>query len=135
MADYEVLFELFFATKGHLWLQNWRWNSTESYSKWHGVKAGLAGHVDQILLRANMLQGSLTPIVSWKLLVNIRVLCLSDNRITGCIPKGLGVLVTLETLDLAWNLLAGPAYSIHYVTDVSRCLMMQALYQMRSTTS
>lgn len=108
MADLEVLLELYNATKGYFWIKNWNWESHLPYSKYHGLTAASAGgHVEELILRENRLQGCLTDVVSWRLFANLKVLCLNDNLLCGKFPDGLRVVTTLHTLDLSWNQFTG----------------------------
>lgn len=59
-----------------------------------------------LALDHNRLSGRL-PNSLFANLVHLRVLSLSDNRITGCVPDAVGRLSALEVLNLRANILFG----------------------------
>jgi Leucine-rich repeat (LRR) protein len=115
MSDREFLVELFRTTKGKFWIRKDNWLSGENCRKWFGVSVNSSGHVHILNLRRNYLQERIDLIVSWRVLSNIQVLCLSENSIQGEIPSRLGDLHSLEELDLSWNEFVGtiPAEIFH----------------------
>jgi hypothetical protein len=105
-----ALEELYEITIGIHWYKKWNWCSAVSYSKWDGLKVDNGGHLISLDLRQYNLQGtlSLNSLPSFPRLINIKVLNLSENSISGCVPNTIASLEALEILDLSWNKFSGP---------------------------
>ncbi|CAN0288187.1 unnamed protein product [Ectocarpus fasciculatus] len=76
-TDRDALVVLFHSTGGTSWKRNDNWNTTAGLSRWYGIKVDNQGRVVELRLIRNNLQGS--------------------------IPKELGALTKLETLNLGGN--------------------------------
>lgn len=107
MSERQALQELFEVTKGAYWYRKWNWCSELSYGQWDGVTVDLGGHVKELDLRENYLQGSLDSLHFAKRLVNLDTLILSSNFIGGALSPSMGMLVSMQVLDLSWNRLSG----------------------------
>jgi hypothetical protein len=108
MAERDCLIDFYNATDGRWWKVKWNWPSAETrYSKWYGITVDEGGHVKLINLRDNHLRGSLQSLKRLHTLVNLQLLCLGTNIITGNIPDCIGDLQSLQELDLSWNQLSG----------------------------
>ncbi|KMZ70436.1 Receptor kinase [Zostera marina] len=82
------------------------WNSSVNCCSWFGVSCDSSGSVIRLELRGNGLNGSISD--SLLDLVNIRVLDLSNNSLSGVFPKELLIrLKNLDVLDLSLNCLSG----------------------------
>jgi hypothetical protein len=108
MSDREALIDFFRLTSGKYWYQKWFWESNQGYKQWYGVDVDKAGHVTSICLRENYLQGSLEHFHTIKLLVNLSVLSIFSNLLTGPLPSEIGKLFLLRELNLSWNKFSGP---------------------------
>jgi subtilisin family serine protease len=124
-----ALVTLYEATDGANWTNNDGWLSTNTPCSWSGIICSLDGHVSNIWLGSNNLQGvipgvlgaftklqylslysnnlsgSINPLLGD--LTDLRYLWLSSNQLTGTIPSEIGNLLQLEGLYLSGNLLTG----------------------------
>ncbi len=80
-VECEALVALYNNTEGVDWKRNDGWMKTTTACSWYGITCG-AGHVVWINL--------------------------SDNQLSGTIPRQLSNLTNLEILNLSWNQLSGP---------------------------
>lgn len=108
MSERECLIDFYNATDGRWWKTKWNWPSAETrYSKWYGITVDEGGHVKVINLRDNNLRGNIETLKRLNTLVNLQLMCLSTNIISGKIPECIGTLQSLQELDLSWNQLTG----------------------------
>ncbi|CAN0427000.1 unnamed protein product, partial [Ectocarpus fasciculatus] len=80
-TDRAALLALFRSTRGSGWKKSNNWNTDAPLWRWHGVRVDGEGRVVKLLL--------------------------NDNNLQGTIPRELGTLATLQTLDLSKNGLTG----------------------------
>ncbi|MGS2717049.1 S8 family serine peptidase [Eionea flava] len=117
------------STDGANWTNNDGWLSTDMPCSWYGIVCSLDGHVSNIFLGFNNLQGDFPSVVSaftrlqslslssnslsgsipssLSRLAELRYLWLSSNQLTGSIPSEIGDLLQLEELSLWGNQLSG----------------------------
>ncbi len=108
MSERECLIDFHKATDGRWWYTKWNWASPDvRFSKWFGITVDQGGHIKILNLRENHLRGSIESLKRLDTLVNLQLLCLSTNLLTGPIPPNIGVLLSLRELDLSWNQLSG----------------------------
>ena len=105
LPDRDVLVALYRATGGDDWSNNINWLSREPLSKWNGIEADGEGRVRVIDLSNNRLTGSLPPELG--LLATLSHLDLGENSLTGSIPAELGTAKHVEFLRLNNNELTG----------------------------
>ena len=103
--DRAALVALYEATDGPNWTNKENWLSAAPLGEWHGVTTDSRGRVNELNLRDNNLQGTLTAHLAQ--LTNLEELTLSYNELTSGIPKELGQLTSLTYLRLDWNQLTG----------------------------
>ena len=104
--DRAALVALYNATNGAKWQYNLNWLSDEPIALWSGVTTDENGHVTELNLRWNFLNGPLPAELGG--LTNLRVLNLSGNDLTGPLPAAWDSLTKLEGLLLGDNNLTGP---------------------------
>ena len=109
VGDSLALVALYNATDGpNAWLNRTGW-LREPVSKWHGIVLDTLGRVTHIILRDNLLSGSLPSELGE--LANLQELDLgseqSEGFIAGAIPAALGMLTNLTRLDLGQNRFTG----------------------------
>ena len=104
LSDYEILMTLYRATGGLEWRRNHNWGTGHPLHLWHGVSMVWDGI--WLNLRNNGLTGRIPPELG--LLETLEGLDLSFNSLTGSIPSELGRLGRLKELDLGVNGLTGP---------------------------
>lgn len=102
-AECKALINLYDSTNGPNWVDNTNWLATNTPCGWHGVSC-FNGHVDQLELISNQLNGSLPPTLGN--LTEITSLTIAGN-VLATIPPELGNLTHLVKLDLASNQLSG----------------------------
>jgi Leucine-rich repeat (LRR) protein len=124
-SDREALIALFRSANGKFWIKKINWMSDLPYSKWYGIQVNSSGHVANLSLRSNYLQGSIESIRNWGCLKNIITLCLMDNSIQGSIPAAISDMETLEELDLSWNQLTGHIPSSVYSMKTLKILKLE----------
>ena len=101
-----ALTAFYHSTGGPNWIRNDNWLSNAPLSEWHGVTTDEHGHVTELYLRNNRLEGPLPPELAS--LANLRRLDLVGNGVTGQIPAELAQLDSLRVIWLSYNDLTGP---------------------------
>ncbi len=97
------LLELYSNTRGYDWKESW--NADQKPCEWKGVTCQ-EGHVTQIDLSANQLNGTIPPSIGYYFR-DLSNLNLADNQLTGLIPSSLGHFSQLRYLALNNNQLNG----------------------------
>ena len=98
--------EVFYmATNGPAWKNNTNWLSDAPLGEWYGVDTYFDGRVHQLDLTDNGLSGEIPR--GLRELTHLEDLHLESNRLTGSIPSDLGLLANLEDLRLSENQLTG----------------------------
>jgi hypothetical protein len=103
-AECEALVALYNSTNGVGWKNSTGWLVTDTPCRWYGVRCS-QGHVEQLWLYSNQLNGSIPPQLAN--LANLWWLVLYNNQLTGAIPSQLGALANLEYLEINDNQLTG----------------------------
>ncbi len=111
-SERDALMALYTSTDGANWTNNTNWNTTAPVKNWFGVTVDCAtGTVIKIELQSNNLNGvSITGNdIPTKIgnLVNLQILDLENNFLTGNIPQEVGDLIQLTYLDFHNNKLSG----------------------------
>ncbi len=104
-ADRAALVALYNATNGPNWANNDNWLTDAPLSEWHGVTTDDDGRVVDLTLSENRLSGEMPRELGN--LDKLRKLWLPRNRLTGEIPRELGKLSGLLFLELSSNQLNG----------------------------
>ena len=105
LSDREVLEALYYATGGPDWTHNENWLTDAPLGDWHGVEVDDQGRVVALRVFANRLIGRIPRELGG--LANLQTLELHRGRLTGPIPSELGNLANLERLSLGDNDLTG----------------------------
>ena len=127
--ELDALKALYNATNGANWTNSDNWLTAAPISEWHGIKTDDEGHVTEIYLIGNNLNGTIPrelgslSKLQWLFLArnslsgsipqdlgnlsNLRILMLSSNELTGDIPARFGNMAALEELHLGRNNLSG----------------------------
>jgi len=108
--EYQALLNLYNATNGSKWLNNSGWkdadpNVVKSVAEWYGIQVDVSGHVINLDLSSNNLEGALPSNIGN--LCTITQLNLGGNKINGIIPEGIGMLKNIKVINLAYNRLTG----------------------------
>ncbi|MDE2876865.1 MAG: hypothetical protein OXQ93_15600 [Gemmatimonadota bacterium] len=104
LSDYEILMTFYRATDGPEWRRNHNWGTGHPFHLWQGVS--MVGDGIWLNLHNNGLTGRIPPELG--LLETLEGLDLSFNSLTGSIPSELGQLARLKELDVSGNGLTGP---------------------------
>jgi len=102
--EYEYILELFVQTDGDNWENNENWDSDELVEDWYGVIVE-DEHIIGLLLESNLLNGELPSEIG--VLDSLQNLDLSGNLLGGPLPYELGDLSVLEEMILDSNLFNG----------------------------
>jgi Leucine-rich repeat (LRR) protein len=100
----QALVALYESTNGAGWVHNDNWLVTNTVGTWYGIYIS-SGHVNQILLLGNNLNGNIPAALGN--LSYLETLSLIDNQLSGSIPAALGNLSNLWELLLDENQLSG----------------------------
>ena len=101
-AEKKALMRLNQATNGNQWTH--KWDFSKPVEQWHGVTVK-NDKVVAIDLTNNNLSGELPKEIGS--LVHLEKLVLFRNKITGAIPSTIGNLKSLKSLNIAFNKIAG----------------------------
>jgi len=110
--DYAPLMALYNSTNGPGWTNKAGWEDGASGTNcdpcngWYGVQCD-SGRVETIVIRNNNLSGFLPKGDTLAGLDFLRELFLSNNKISGEIPSGIGNIKSIETIEIIGNLLIG----------------------------
>ena len=100
-TDRAALEALYDATGGAGWTNSTNWRTSAPLRDWYGVTTDTAGRVTELDLNNNGLIGSIPPVLED--LVNLEVLYLWGNQLTGPVPAWLGSMTGLRRLHLGSN--------------------------------
>ena len=106
-ADRAPLVALYNATGGANWTNDTNWLSNEALSEWHRVETDEDGRVTALRLVANELSGGIPAALGN--LTNLEDLYLSQNMLSGRLPRTLSALSQLLVLDIRETRLCAPA--------------------------
>ena len=104
-ADRAALEAFYDATGGTGWTNSTNWKTSAPLGAWHGVTTDAAGRVMGLNLSENGLTGPIPRALEG--LANLEELYLYDNALTGPVPAWLGNLARLRWLNLGDNALTG----------------------------
>ena len=107
MSDHEVLQLFFRDARGPLWSRKDNWLSDVRYGKWYGLTVDVGGHVKDINMNDNLVQGHIHDSPLLALFVGLKSLTLSCNILSSQIPMHIGLIKSLVELNLSWNNLSG----------------------------
>ena len=96
---------LYFATNGVNWSLSDNWVTTADECKWYGVngcKNADTEKISSIQLKANGLKGTIPPEL-FEFIPTLLTLNLATNILSGPIPKEIGMLQDINSLELAEN--------------------------------
>ncbi|SDC97245.1 leucine-rich repeat domain-containing protein [Williamwhitmania taraxaci] len=119
-TERNALIALYDATNGPGWKNSNNWKTDADVASWNGILV-LNGHVVEITLNANTLNGSIPAAIGS--LPNLTSLILYGNQLTGEIPTELGYLTQLQYLDLSPNQLSG-----NIPTELGMLVNLKELY-------
>ena len=104
-TDRDALVALYNATGGQNWNNYDNWSSEAPLGEWYGVTTDDNGRVVHLDLRSNWLEGEIPSELG--ILTSLEFLELGFNGLEGEIPPELGGLSNLEFLNLSGNQLTG----------------------------
>eukprot|EP00501_MAST-03F_sp_TOSAG23-6_P002032 GSMAST32.ASY1.ANO1.2120.1 assembled CDS len=96
----EALTALYVDTNGYSWKNKTNWKPHKDICTWYGVTC-TEGSVTALDLSNNQLSGSIPKEIGQ--LTSLKYLGLNDNNLSGTIPKEIGQLSNLNLLDLSFN--------------------------------
>ena len=105
VPDLQPLIALYDSANGDGWKDNGNWTTTAPPGAWFGVATESRGRVRVLELSENRLSGSIPPELGD--LSDLRTLQLQVNSLSGHIPPALGSLSALVYLNLSGNELTG----------------------------
>lgn len=100
----QALVALYISTQGNDWLANDGWLMTADYCNWTRIICDGDKNVVELLLGSNRLFGHIPDEIGF---LNVQVLDLSNNSLSGDIPKMLAESETLKTVNISNNRLTG----------------------------
>ncbi|MFN2285900.1 MAG: leucine-rich repeat domain-containing protein, partial [Anaerolineae bacterium] len=118
-TECEALVALYTATGGENWYTQTNWLTTTTPCTWYGVTCD-TGHVTQVSLLSNNLNGALPPEIGD--LTALTRLYLWDNAVSA-LPPEIGDLSTLTWLDLESNVLSTLPPEIGNLTAVENLFL------------
>ena len=114
-AERAALVAFYNATSGANWTHNDNWLNIEPISTWYGVFIDETGHVSELVLNDNGLNGSLPDLSA---LTNLTKLSFGYNQLSGPIPD-LSKLTKLRRLDFNSNELNGQIPNLSALTKLN----------------
>jgi Leucine-rich repeat (LRR) protein len=121
-AECRSLYEFYRQTNGPVWKNNAGWNNTKTPCDWQGITCH-DGHVTRLELSDNQVSGSIPKSMGYSLskLTNLK---LDNNQLSGTIPPSFGHLTQLTTLELNHNQLSGTIpVQIGYLSQLQRLVL------------
>lgn len=100
----QALVALYISTQGDDWLANDGWLMTADYCNWTRIICDGDKNVVELLLGSNRLFGHIPDEIGF---LNVQVLDLSNNYLSGVIPRMLAESDTLRTVNISNNRLTG----------------------------
>ena len=100
-----ILKALYHATDGPNWKNNDNWLTDRPLSSWYGITVDYKGRIIYLSLSNNGLSGRIPRELGY--LADLQTLSLASNNLHGTIPAELGSLEKLRQLRLHWNSLSG----------------------------
>ncbi len=116
-ADKTALLALYDATRGACWTRNTNWGSENDLDDWLGVDTNDDGRVTHVRLQENELTGPLPGEVG--VLSSLEVLQLRNNQLVS-LPKEVGDLTNLTQLILMWNRLSSLPAELGKLTNLTQ---------------
>ncbi len=121
MSDRDALIALYHATDGPNWTNNTNWLSEKPLREWYGIGTDSDGRVTEVELSENRLTGIIPREIGR--LNNLRSFYLVNNQLTGSIPPEIGQLSDLVYFGLSHNQLTGVI-----PPEIGRLVNLSALY-------
>ena len=110
-SQHYALVQLYYATNGQNWTENDGWLQNEEYWTWYGVQADYSRNVTGLNLKNNYVFGHIPESISGlKYLTYLNFNAHANgfsNSISGEIPKSLGKLLNLTSLEFYGNNMSG----------------------------
>ena len=121
LSDRDALIALYHATDGPNWTNNTNWLSEKPLREWYGIGTDSDGRVTEVELSENRLTGIIPREIGR--LNNLRSFYLVNNQLTGSIPPEIGQLSDLVYFGLSHNQLTGVI-----PPEIGRLVNLSALY-------
>jgi Leucine-rich repeat (LRR) protein len=121
-AECKALFEFYRQTNGPLWKNHAGWNKGNTPCDWQGITCN-NGHVTGLELSDNNVSGPIPKSMGYSL-SQLTSLKLDNNQLSGQIPSSLGHLSQLTILELNNNQLSGEIpVPIGYLSQLQRLVL------------
>ena len=101
LVERYALATLYHATKPEVWNTDTNWLTNESVCNWYGITCDSFGHVVDVDLGFNALNGIVPSEVGW--LMYLEGLRLTANDLQGVLPHSIGNLKKLKVLQINMN--------------------------------
>ena len=105
VKERDILMDFYKATGGNKWTHNDNWGSEKPLNEWYGIHTDPNGHVTELLLESNNLNGTLPE--SLGNLTHMWQLWIPNNKLRGKIPTSFENYTNLVSLNMAYNQLSG----------------------------
>lgn len=104
-SERNALMALYNATNGDQWKTRTGWGTLQPLDQWHGVTTDAGGHVVELNLNDNQLDGSIPASIAQ--LSQLSRLNLQDNQLSGELPIEISNMTHLQSISLGNNQLSG----------------------------
>lgn len=101
LSERDALIALYKATNGDQWKNNTNWCSDKPLNEWYGIRINANNNVRALELSQNNLTGRIPREIAY--LVDLDCIQINMNQITGELPETIQKLSKLSKLDISYN--------------------------------
>eukprot|EP00929_Paragymnodinium_shiwhaense_P082998 TRINITY_DN44030_c0_g1_i1.p1 TRINITY_DN44030_c0_g1~~TRINITY_DN44030_c0_g1_i1.p1 ORF type:complete len:1175 (-),score=218.51 TRINITY_DN44030_c0_g1_i1:195-3719(-) len=118
-TEAEALKQVYVVAQGERWRESTGWAPEDDMPmcQWYGIECDREGHVEEIFLLGNEMNGSLPDV--FQNIPELRFVNVSLNYLRGELPSSLASLEKLRSFDVYWNELTVPLQLFSNLTSLT----------------